>query len=162
MKCLLCDNESLKASGYCPDCEDIVQSKICGLLAVPAFILVCLLIQSLYVWGRGGLVLLFPDAFSTDVYDFLQAEFWALSCIVVLCVGTTVLFFRKKRLAPQSYIVLLLSLLVFNCADYFLSRTVPGFMHDRGLIVIFQSLVMTAVWVPYFVLSGHVKRAFIR
>ncbi len=75
-----------------------------------------------------------------------------------------ILFFRKSRLFPKTYIAIALTNLCFIVLDAWLSSFVllnePMFDPDTTTEVV-RSLVSVAIWVPYMMVSKRVRNTFV-
>lgn len=84
---------------------------------------------------------------------------------VAFGITIAVLLFQRKKIVPKLAIIYLVSNLGFVLADYFIANLIPIVAQQNNAAVvreIIRSVVGTAIWVPYFLISKRVKGTFIR
>ena len=81
----------------------------------------------------------------------------------VLAAALLFLFFSKSRWFPRIFIVYVISILLFDIADFFLVNRIPAAaaQHDFDPVMeIVRAILASAIWVPYMLVSKRVKNTF--
>lgn len=163
-KCINCDIEIPRGVDYCPDCEARELSKIRGFLILPAIGIILSIIS--LSWSTFQTLKILVDKFQllTPTLTWLVSyELVGFFLLFLLSVYTCFLFFGKKKALPKTYILLMLSGLAFHAVDVYLTHhflATPVASDD--LRVVFNYLVSSCIWVPYFIVSVRVKRTFVK
>lgn len=71
------------------------------------------------------------------------------------------LFFRKSRRTPRLFVIWLILLLVVQVVDTTLISSLGLPIDKDSVRDIVRSLVATAIWVPYFLVSKRVRNTFV-
>ncbi len=101
MTCLNCDNEALKESGLCLECEEIESRKINGILYLPALGLIVTLIMTPY-----SFYILANMMFSNfQQYGIITSYgIFILACVLIYFVIAAVAsqaFFRRQKITKK-------------------------------------------------------------
>lgn len=170
---LLNDNDLIRCPcGY----EKVPQSEpeksyegIGGWLITPLLGLVFSLIGGLYLLYR--LLPVFSEPYwsriTTLPYGGSILIFTVSGIFVTVALSAVTLwfFFRKSRLVPKLMISWLIFGFLFVCGDFFLSDLVPAVAaqsDSQSTIELWQAVIGTLIWVPYFLVSKRVKQTFVR
>ncbi|SKC07370.1 Protein of unknown function [Kosakonia radicincitans] len=162
--CIQCDNEALKDSDYCAVCEEREFKKIRSWLFVPAIGLLVSLIAIIVSINTTTKVLMeHYSVIGTGPKALLIYELVFYIAMFAYTLFVCGLFFRKKRQLPRFYIGFLLIWLVFYGVDLLLAHYLIGlpFVFETVKALI-RNAISAAIWVPYFLISGRVKRTFVR
>jgi len=112
---------------------------------------------SMAAWNRYGTL-----AYGASLKSQLVFE---TACDIILAgyaVFCLVLFFNRRDILPRFIIGYYLYALAFCTADYFFASSVSHHqLPDSYLKAVIQSLVLAAIWVPYFLRSSRVQETFI-
>jgi hypothetical protein len=85
--------------------------------------------------------------------------------LVAFDVVLLVMLFSRKRSFPSALIIMLLARLLFIIADHVLTLQIPAVAaneSERFMKQVVQSVVICAIWVPYFLISKRVRRTFVK
>lgn len=94
----------------------------------------------------------------------LYFELFGNLIFIVFSIALLITIFKKLKLFPKLIIIFLALNLVFLVADYFLADLLPinnSVADEESLKEIFRSIIASAIWIPYFLVSKRVKLTFI-
>jgi hypothetical protein len=94
----------------------------------------------------------------TIIYEFSYNTLLLFISIVAI-----LLYFRKKRIFPKVMIISYIAGLLFITIDYFLVaklRATHGIMSSSANIL--RTLIISSIWIPYFIVSKRVKNTFVK
>ncbi len=75
------------------------------------------------------------------------------------------LFFTKSHRFPLLFIIFLASNLLFVVGDFFMADLIPAIAEQEdedSFKEMTRSIVNTAIWIPYFLVSKRVKNTFVK
>lgn len=164
VKCMECENEVIRGSDYCDQCEQKMFKKIGGWLWLPALGLVASLISYVVSFLK-TLKILFDGSSSllpTNVVLSIWFELFSFAALFLLTIYVSSLFIRKKCALPRWYIALIIIPILYSVVDLIIAAHVLKMKIDyddaRTLV---RSIVSACIWIPYFLISVRVKRTFI-
>lgn len=135
-----------------------------GLVITPLSILLTLINDYLPIFQQGYWQVLTTPG--TSAYHPLWAPiltFEVAGNLVLLAFDVVLiyLFFTKSYRLPGLFIAYLVSRLIFAVADFFLAGLIPAIADQLDPMSMVQAVAVTAVWIPYFLLSKRVKSTFV-
>lgn len=161
MTCLNCDNEALKESGLCLECEEIESRKINGILYLPALGLIVTLIltpYSFYIMAN----MMFSNF---QQYGIITSYgIFILACVLIYFVMATIAaqaFFRRKRITKK----LMIAYYAVNFITAACMTVLPAVLFNLSLessdiSAISSAIVGILAWTPYFLLSKRIPVVF--
>ena len=162
--CIQCENEALKGSDFCADCEAREFRKIGGWLYLPALGLVATILVNLVSVHFTMRFLMENVAYIANTQKaILYFELFAFTGLFGYGIFVSSLFFRKKRQLPRHYIVLVVIGTAFVASDLLLGHhylEIP-YVYDTVKPVL-RNVLSACIWIPYFIVSERVKRTFVR
>lgn len=163
MICIQCDNEALKDSDYCAECENKAFQKIGGWLYLPALgILLTIIVNLIGASNTLGILLEHYSSLYSAAKGILFFEVFAHIGMVGLAIYVGSLFFRKKRALPRYYIILLLCSLGYLIIDLMLGYHLMDIaLNKENVSPVLRNLVSAVIWGSYFRVSVRVKRTFV-
>jgi hypothetical protein len=163
MLCIKCQEaEENKESGFCDSCEKKEESRINGLLYLPALGLIVGFFTMLY--NSFSVVSLITDTFQKQgVVNSFSILLLALSIIdIPVTVLACWFFFKRKvkaRYAMITYYLYGLVVAVF-CTIY------PALVFHVNLTqsdinMLSQAIISCLIWMPYFIFSSRINKVFV-
>ncbi|CFB70697.1 DUF2569 domain-containing protein [Yersinia enterocolitica] len=161
MTCLNCDNEALKESGLCLECEEIESRKINGILYLPALGLIVTLIMTPY-----SFYILANMMFSNfQQYGIITSYgIFILACVLIYFVIAAVAsqaFFRRQKITKK----LMVAYYTVNFITTACMTVLPAILFNLSLessdiSAISSAIVGILAWIPYFLLSKRIPVVF--
>ena len=161
MTCLNCDNEALKESGLCLECEEIESRKINGILYLPALGLIVTLILTPY-----SFYILANMMFSNfQQYGIITSYgIFMLACVLIYFVMAAIAaqaFFRRKKITKK----LMVAYYAVNFITTACMTVLPAVLFNLSLAshdisAISSAIVGIFAWTPYFLLSKRIPVVF--
>ncbi|PWC14831.1 DUF2569 domain-containing protein [Brenneria roseae subsp. americana] len=161
MKCLNCDNDALKESGLCPECEKMEMRKINGILYLPALGLILSLILapfSLFAIVR-AMVIHFQQTGFIGYFGLFVVFCQFVSLLMAVFAALT--FFSRKKGTRNIMIAYYSINFVVICCMTLLPAHLFNMALDRNDIAALISAIIGVVgWIPYFIFSKRVPVVF--
>ncbi|MES2265282.1 MAG: DUF3857 domain-containing protein [Bacteroidota bacterium] len=130
-----------------------------GLALTPLAVLVTTVSNGSFEMSKWGLKL--PG--SSGVFYNVAFTFETFGNVFIICYAAFCFFLMIKRrdIFPKLVIGLYAYLVVFHLADFLLLKFAGGEDNVEGGEAIMRSMVVAAIWIPYFIKSTRVQKTFI-
>ena len=164
MKCIECrEFEANKESGLCDTCEDKESRKINGVLYLPALGLLVSII------GRAFQLCDFSLGMFNHFNKTGFLSYYAIGASILLMIGFITslyaagLFFRRKKGTRQAMVIYYA---IGSFATLYLT-VIPYFVFNyqfsvNHLSTVVSGLVVSIIWIPYFLFSKRIDIVFCR
>ena len=163
MLCIKCQEaEEKKESGFCDGCEKKEESRINGLLYLPALGLIVGFFTMIY--NSFSVVSLIADTFQKQgVINSFSVLLLSLSIIdIPVTVMACWFFFKRKVKARYAMIMYYLYGLTFASFCAFYPAMVFHMNVTQPVInMLARAFISCLIWVPYFIFSSRINKVFV-
>jgi hypothetical protein len=94
---------------------------------------------------------------------FIIGEMTANAGLYIFLIYLTIIFFKKKKAVPKTYIVFLITTLAVLILDSIVMEFIPVLSNEASVnnVEIAKAVISAAIWIPYFIKSVRVKNTFV-